>query len=246
MNNKGSIALITGATGGIGLAIVKRLAQHCAVLIINSRDKEALQKIEQQCNSIGAVIIPLAFDVSDASAVKKAFAYIFKHYKRLDILVNCAGIMPQQALMTTSPETLQQIFSVNTFGSFYCAQYASRLMAREQRGVIINISSVVAQQGAAGLVAYAASKSALKGLTASMAKELGSQGIRVNSVAPGFIETDLVAHYSAEQRHQLANKTALGRLGSADDVAALVEFLVSDGASYLSGQTLTVDGGIQL
>ncbi len=154
--------------------------------------------------------------------------------------------MPEAAMMMTSAEQLQQVFAVNTFGSFYCAQYASRLMARNRSGAIVNIASVVAEQGSAGQVAYSASKAALKGMTASMAKELAPMGVRVNSVAPGFIETELVAHYSAKQRQQLISQTALGRLGQADDVAAVVAFLCSESASYITGQTIAVDGCLQL
>ncbi len=250
MANK-KVALITGASRGIGAAVARLLIKNVDLLLVNGRDMDALKALANElgmgtANGTTVNIEALAFDVADAESVKEAFQSINKQYKQLDILVNCAGVMPEAAMMMTSAEQLQQVFAVNTFGSFYCAQYASRLMARNRSGAIVNIASVVAEQGSAGQVAYSASKAALKGMTASMAKELAPMGVRVNSVAPGFIETELVAHYSAKQRQQLISQTALGRLGQADDVAAVVAFLCSESASYITGQTIAVDGCLQL
>jgi 3-oxoacyl-[acyl-carrier protein] reductase len=242
------VALITGASGGIGAAVAKQLAGRVSVLIIHGRNEVALADLEAELLALAPALTVrlLCFEVADAAAVSEAFKQIHQYYKRLDVLVNCAGEMIEAPLMTTTPAQLQQVFSSNSFGSFYCCQYAARLMARNNSGSIVNVSSVVAEQGAAGQVAYSAAKASLNGMTSAMAKEIASSGIRINAVAPGFIETSMVAHYSEEQRHQLTAKTALGRLGKPDDVASVITFLCSDGASYITGQTIAVDGYLLL
>ena len=146
----------------------------------------------------------------------------------------------------TRPDDLRRTFEVNVFGSYYCCQYAARLMARNKRGVIINLASAVGEQGATGQSAYAASKSAISGLTRSLARELAPQGIRVNAVAPGLIDSDMTSVYQAERRQAVIDHTALGRSGQAAEVAALIAFLASDQAGYITGQVIGINGGLQL
>ena len=244
------VALLTGACGGIGRSTAELLASQVDRLVLCGRSDERLQQLIDQLTVTvterRAQFDRLVFDLSDATAVDAAIRELFRRHKRLDLLVNAAGIMYESALMMTRPEMQQQTFAVNTFGALYLAQFASRLMMRGGGGAIVNISSVVAEQGAIGQSVYSASKSALEGMTCSLAKELAPHGIRVNCVAPGFIETELVDHYSEQQRRELAAKTALGRLGRAEDVAAVIAFLCGEGASYITGQTIAVDGMIRL
>ena len=246
MNEK--VALVTGASGGIGSAVAKCLVGKVAVLIICGRDETKLEKLqaELQAEANASVVKLMCFDVADEAAIKDAFKQLHQQFKRLDILVNCAGQMLEAPLMMTTPAQMQQSFAVNTLGSLLCCQLASRLMARRQSGSIVNVSSVVADQGASGQVVYSAAKSALHGMTKSLAKELAAAGVRINAVTPGFIDTELVAHYDNEQRQQIKESTALGRIGDAKEVAATIAFLASDEASYITGQVIAVDGMLQL
>jgi 3-oxoacyl-[acyl-carrier protein] reductase len=184
--------------------------------------------------------------VAEEPQVKSLFQQLQANYQRLDVLINCAGIMSETPVAMTRPADLQQIFAVNVFGSYYCCQYATRLMARKQCGAIVNLASAVGEQGARGQSAYAASKSAISGLTRSLAKELAPQGIRVNAVAPGFIETDMTAAFEGERKQAVIDRTLLGRSGQAEEVAALIAFLASDQASYITGQVVNINGGLQL
>lgn len=243
-----AVAVVVGASGGIGQSIAQQLLDQVAVLVVAGRDKGRLDQLVETltAESTTTQITASPMDVEQPKTIEASFQAIYQQHKRLDILINAAGVLQENSLMFNQPEQLQHTFAVNTFGSFYSAQFASRLMMRQKQGVIINIGSVVAEQGAAGQTAYSASKAALNGLTCSLAKELAPYNIRVNSLAPGFIETELVAHYSAEQRAQLASKTAVGRLGKPEDVAALAAFLCSKGAAYITGQTLHVDGMMRI
>jgi 3-oxoacyl-[acyl-carrier protein] reductase len=242
------VALITGGSRGIGLATASALAHKGYRLMLAARSESQLASArETLMRGYPEVDIRIAcVDVAEETQVKALFQQLQADYKQLDVLVNCAGIMSEALLAMTRTADLQQTFAVNVFGSYYCCQYASRLMARKQRGVIINLASAVGEQGASGQSAYAASKSAISGLTRSLSRELAPQGIRVNAVAPGFIETEMTADYNGERKQQVVEHILLGRPGQAAEVAALIAFLASDQASYITGQVVNINGGLQL
>lgn len=244
-NLNGKIALVTGASRGIGWETALMLASNNAKVIINDlADSENLQTKIKEAKEHHLDLTTLFFDVSDYFQVKNAYSSIFKEFKRLDILVNNAGIMEESMISTASEAHIEKTFRINTFGAIYNTQYASRLMARNNSGSIINISSIIGTKGNAGESVYSASKSALIGLTFSTAKELAPLGIRVNAIAPGFIDTDLVSHFSQEIRQKTISNIKLGRIGIPEDVAKAVLFFASDLSSYITGQVLCVDGGM--
>lgn len=246
-NNNAAVSLITGASRGIGAAVALRLAASGHHLVLTARHQAGLAMIAEQCQQAGAASTTvLPCDLTDQAAVLQMFSQLKQQHQRLDHLVNAAGMMQDSVLGMTRLSDLQALFSLNVTASYQCCQLAARLMSRQQSGTIINLASKVGESGAIGQSAYAASKAAISGLTKALAKELGPVGIRVNAVAPGFIETDLTAHYSAEQKQQLCRQISLGRTGQADEVAALVQFLCSKDARYITGQIIAIDGGFSL
>ncbi|MCU4674752.1 SDR family oxidoreductase [Catenovulum sp. 2E275] len=239
---------ITGATGGIGKACARLYAAQGASLMLTGRDSTKLSELKSQLEDEFAVKVETAIlDVNQVDDFKPAFMQVQKQLAGLDILVNCAGTLYESSLMTSKIEDIQLQLQQHLTSSILLAQFASRFMVRNTHGgSMIFISSVVAMQGSAGQSVYACAKSGLHGLTKSLAKELGTQQIRVNLVEPGFIETALVEHYSQDKKQQIAEQTCLKRLGKADDVAQLILFLTSDAASYITGQNFAVDGGLTL
>ncbi|GAC15202.1 SDR family NAD(P)-dependent oxidoreductase [Aliiglaciecola lipolytica] len=236
------VILITGASGGIGHATAVECAKQGAFVYLAGRKESVLLDIAKNIPNSQV----LTYDVTDDSQVKQAFTRIMKQSGRLDGLVNCAGVMLDNSFMMTRVSELQQQLSTNTVSAFTHSQLALRLMAKNRSGSIVNLCSVVGEQGSAGQSAYATSKAALSGLTKSLAKELGSVGVRVNGVAPGFIETAMTQSYQGEKRQHLITSTALNRIGSAEDIAAVVTFLLSDSAGFITGQIIGVDGGLSL
>jgi 3-oxoacyl-[acyl-carrier protein] reductase len=234
------ITLITGASRGIGAACVQQLQQAGHQLVLVARDAAAMQTLAMPDDLV------ISTDLCDETQVLACFRQVQQHCGRLDHLINAAGIMQDSALALTKTSSLAAQFQLNVSATFLCCQLASRLMLRQKCGNIVNIGSKVGESGSSGQAAYSASKAAVTGLSKSLAKELGPQGIRVNVVAPGFISTDLTANYDATQRAKLAEQTALRRLGTAEDVAAVVSFLCSDAARYVTGQVIAVDGGLVL
>jgi 3-oxoacyl-[acyl-carrier protein] reductase len=176
--------------------------------------------------------------------VRDLYAQIFKRYKRVDILVNNAGVLEDSLVGMVSPAALAKTFHVNVNGVIFNIQYASRMMARQRRGSIVNVSSIIGQSGNAGQTVYGGSKAAVIGITLSAAKELASSGIRVNAVAPGFIETDMTSALPPEKYRERTLSIKMGRVGVADDVANAILFLVSDMSAYVTGQVLGVNGGM--
>ena len=218
----GKIALVTGSTRGIGWAIARMFAAHGATVIVHGghrADLLAARIAELQTVREGRHTGHLA-DVADPQAIKQLYAAIFKNYKRLDVLVNNAGIMRDNLLGMVGAEETAQIYAVNVQGVLHNMQYAARLMARGGGGSIINMASIIGRFGNAGQAVYASSKAAVIGLTCSAAKELAPQKIRVNALAPGFIDTDMTRQLPKEKYDQLAASVKMGRIGQPDDVAA--------------------------
>lgn len=243
MQNKNVI--VTGATRGIGKAIALKLASKGANIVIGYRssDDEA-QKVKEMIEAMGVKALMAKGDVSDAEYAKEIVTLCKNELGSVDILINNAGITKDGLIMRMKEEDFTSVIDVNLKGTFNCSKEAAVVMLRQKSGKIINMSSVVGIMGNAGQVNYSASKAGVLGLTKSLAKELGSRGITVNAVAPGFIETDMTAELSDANKDFIKSNLPLKRLGSAQEVANAVAFLASDEANYITGQVLNVDGGM--
>lgn len=243
----GKIALVTGAGRGIGRQIALTLAERGATVIINyngSREKaqQTVSEIEQKGGKADAY----GCNVSDLTACGEMITDIIGKYGRIDILVNNAGITRDNLLMRMSEEEFDTVIQVNLKGCFNTMKHVSRYMLKQKSGRIINISSVTGLIGNAGQANYCASKAGMIGLTKSAARELGSRGITVNAIAPGFIETEMTAVLSDTLKETMKEQTLLKRCGSAEEVAETAAFLASEGAAYITGQVISVDGGMAL
>ena len=237
----GKNALITGSTRGIGRAIAEAFAQSGARVAVVGRD---LQRAEEAASAIGNNAAGFAADVGDTAAIAKLVGDVEKAFGSIDILVNNAGITRDNLVMRLKDEDWDAVQNANLRGAFAAIRAVSRGMMKKRGGRIINIASIVGLIGNKGQANYAASKAGLIALTKSVAKELGSRNILVNAVAPGFIETEMTAAMTKDARDALGQQIALERLGSVQDVAAMVAFLASDLASYITGQVFVVDGGM--
>lgn len=241
----GKRVLITGAGRGIGFAIARQYAAQGAELWLNGRDDVTMIRVAASLNTeFGVPCQPLCFDVAEPQAVKLAFQQMFAQTRQLDVLVNNAGILDDALIGMVGQHQIEQTFSTNAYSTLYCSQYASRLMQRTGGGSIINMASIIGRVGNAGQAVYAGSKAAVIGITQSLAKELAASQIRVNAIAPGFIDTDM-AHGIPEAKfvERLAS-IAMGRIGTPDEVAKVALFLASDLSSYVTGQVIGVDGGM--
>lgn len=245
MKLTGKVALVTGASRGIGRAIALELASEGAHVVVNySRSAEAAEEIVRTIQHQGAQAIAFKADVADASQVDAMVQATLQHFSKIDILVNNAGITRDKLAMRMSEEDWDAVLNTNLKGAFLCAKAVIPLFLRQRSGVIVNISSVIGCVGGAGQANYSASKAGLIGLTKSLAKELGSRNIRVNAVAPGFIETEMTEVLKPEQKEAAIRQVPLARLGSPKEVARVIAFLCSDDASYIHGTVITVDGGL--
>ncbi|WP_269630824.1 SDR family oxidoreductase [Pelomonas sp. BJYL3] len=242
------VAFITGASRGIGAACAKALAEDGFGLVLHARSQEALEALlhELPADLDPAGVLPVVYELQDSEAIGQAFQTIFKRFRRLDVLVNNAGVMESASLGMIARDSLARTLEVNLTAAILHLQGAAKLMGRAGRGSIINMSSVVGRWGAEGQVAYAASKAGLIGATLAAAKELAARQVRVNAVAPGIIDTDLHRQDSPEQRQRKLALVRMGRMGEAREVAQLVSFLASDRAAYITGQVIGIDGGMSL
>jgi 3-oxoacyl-[acyl-carrier protein] reductase len=245
MRFENQVAVVTGAGRGIGHAIAVRLAKEGARVASVSRTEANAQKTADEINAARAdAAKAYAVDVADQAAVQKAAGQIFADFGRVDILVNNAGVTRDGLSMRMSMEDWDTVLNTNLKGAFNFIQAVMRPMIKQRSGRIINISSIAGLIGNAGQANYAASKAGLIGLTKTLARELASRGITVNAVAPGLIETDMTTVLSEEIRQNILKNVPLGKLGEPEDIAGAVAYLASAEAKYITGQVLTVDGGM--
>ena len=230
--------LITGASSGIGRESVELFAKNGAKLLLLARDIEKLQSLQ----SIGAESYIFSVDVSDYEEVKKCFMQIRKITKSIDVLVNNAGILESAMFMMTNQKTIQNVFEVNTFSQMYVSQFVSKMMIKQKKGSIINVTSIMGISGANAHTIYSASKAAIIGFTKSLAKELAP--IRVNAIAPGIVDTPLLDSISDEKKNEFIQKIPLKRLALPQEIAQSILFLASDMSSYITASVLEVDGGL--
>ncbi|MFJ7185420.1 SDR family NAD(P)-dependent oxidoreductase [Lysinibacillus xylanilyticus] len=236
--------LITGATRGIGYATAVQAAKQGWTLILNGRDETRLAEIKEELAVFGVTVHTLSYDVCEVDAIKQAFMWIKKNLGQLNAVVNNAGVLDDALLGMVNDKQVSQTLAVNTEAVIYHMQYASRLMMKQKSGTIVNVSSIIGRVGNAGQTVYGASKAAVIGATYSAAKELAPYNIRVNAVAPGFIETDMTKQLSQEKYEQRLSEIKMGRIGTAEEVANVILFLASDFSSYVTGQVIGVDGGM--
>ena len=241
----GRIAFVTGASRGIGRAIAQQCAAAGATVVACARDDHA-QPVVDEIVASGSSAIAQRLDVTDADSVGEAVRAVLDRYGQIDIVINNAGIVRDQLMMRMKPEDWDAVLSTNLTAAFRCTQAVLRPMLKRRHGRIISISSVVGQSGNPGQANYAASKAGLIGFTKALAREVASRGITVNVVSPGMIETDMTGGLDATLRKTLATQIPIGRFGTPADVAAAVCFLASDEAAYITGQVLSVNGGMYM
>ena len=239
------VALITGATRGIGKAIAIRLANAGFDIALNYRkENDDLTNTKSEIEKAGVDCLPVQGDISSFEDCERIAKEIFDKFGKIDVLVNNAGITKDMLLMRMKPEDFSSVVDVNLIGTFNMTRNVVPYMVKARSGRVVNISSVVGIEGNAGQANYAASKAGIIGFTKSLARELGSRNILVNAVAPGFIETDMTAVLSDSVRDEIAKKISLKRMGTAEDVAGVVEFLCGEASSYVTGTVIPVTGGL--
>ena len=239
------IALVTGGGRGIGAAICTELAAEGATVIVNySRSADAANAVVSAIAEAGGTARAWQADVANAEQVEAMIKGIVAEFGRIDILVNNAGITRDKLLLRMSEEDWDAVLDTNLKGAFLTLKYAAPVMMKQRSGAIVNVGSVIGKVGAAGQINYSASKSGLVGLTKSAAKEFGSRNIRVNAVAPGFVETEMTEVLKPEYRDTILKQIPLARFGAAADIARVVSFLSSEDAAYIHGEVISIDGGL--
>ena len=245
MDFSGMTAVVTGGSRGIGRAVCERLAAGGAsVALCYAGNEAAARETAAACEALGGKALAIRCDVSDAAQVKELMDGAAKTFGRVDILVNNAGITRDGLIPLMKEEDFDAVIAANLKGTFLCMKAAARIMMRQRYGRIVSLSSVVGLRGNAGQTNYAASKAGVIGLTKSLARELAGRGVTVNAVAPGFIATDMTAALPESARAATLASIPLGRMGAAEDVARAAAFFAGDGAGYVTGQVLCVDGGM--
>ena len=244
---EGKIALVTGASRGIGRQIALTLAKEGAVVIVNYNGSAAkAEEVVKEITEAGDTAEAVQCSVSDYAKTEEMMKDLIARYKRIDILVNNAGITKDNLLMKMSEEEYDAVLDTNLKGTFNCIKHVSRQMLKQKGGRIINISSVSGVMGNAGQANYCASKAGVIGLTKSVARELGSRGITVNAIAPGFIDTEMTAVLPEDVKKSMGEQIPMKKFGKTEDVANLAAFLASDLAGYITGQIIGVDGGMAM
>ena len=241
------IAVVTGGARGIGKAIALELAKAGNLVVINyNGSEEKARETKAEIEAAGGQADILQCNVADFDACEAFFKAVAEKYGRVDILVNNAGVTKDGLLMKMSEEDFSRVVDINLKGTFNCIRHVARIMMKQRHGSIINMSSVVGIAGNIGQANYAASKAGIIGLTKATAKELAARGIRVNAIAPGFVETEMTKVLSEDARKAAMSMIAMKRFASAEDIANLAVFLASDQSSYITGQVISVDGGMAM
>ena len=244
---KGKTALVTGAAKGIGRAIALALAAEGAAVVVNyNGSREKAEQVLEEVKALGAEGMVYQCNVADTAVADAMIKEVIKTYGRLDILVNNAGITRDNLIMKMSEEDFDMVIDANLKGCFNTIKAVSRQMLKQRAGRIINITSVSGILGNAGQANYAASKAGVIGLTKTMARELASRGVTVNAIAPGFVDTDMTQVLSAGVKEAAAAQIPLGRFGKPEEIAYMAAFLASEKASYITGQIISVDGGMAI
>ena len=241
---KGKTAVITGASRGIGADIARKFADEGANLLIAATNESLLNQVKDEIERAGIDIELKTVDISDSSSFSELIKYAMETFGAVDILVNNAGITRDKLIMAMKDEDWDTVLNVNLKGTFNGIKAVTRSMLKAKKGTIINITSVVGITGNAGQANYSASKAGIIGLTKSAAKELASRNIRVNAIAPGYIETDMTDSISDIARENFIKNIPLGKSGTGSDVANLAAFLASEESNYITGQVINVDGGL--
>lgn len=243
----GKVALVTGASRGIGAQIAKTLAGYGAVVIVNyNGSKDKADAVVREIVDNGGTAKAFQCSVSDYESCGNMVTAILEEFGRIDILVNNAGITKDNLIMKMTPEDFESVIDTNLKGCFYTIKHLYKTFLKQRSGKIINMTSVTGILGNAGQANYASSKAGVIGLTKSVAKELASRNINVNAVAPGYIDTDMTAAMTDSAKEAVLNQIPLKRVGKPEDIAETVAFLASDKASYLTGQIISVDGGMNI
>ena len=243
---QGQIALVTGASRGIGAAIAKALGEQGATVIGTATTTEGAVQISKTLKSAGITGIGIALNVNDAAQAEAALKAVADQFGDITILVNNAGITRDGLFMRMKDEDWDDVISTNLKSVYRMSQFVVRAMMKARAGRIINISSVIAHTGNAGQTNYAAAKGGMEGFTKALAREVAPRNITVNCVAPGFIDTDMTRALSEEHKNNLLQSIPMSRLGQAEDIAAVVAFLASPGAAYITGETIHVNGGMYM
>ena len=241
----GKVALVTGASRGIGAVVAARLAEAGARVGVNYHaSSDAATVVVDSIKKAGGKAFLVGGDVSQEDKAEAVIKNLVEHFGGIDILINNAGINKDQLLIRMKPEDFDSVMNVNLRGAFLCTRYAMTHLIRQRSGRVINMSSVVGLSGNPGQANYAAAKAGLVGLTKAVAREVASRNVTVNALAPGYITTAMVDELSEETQAKILERIPMGRFGTPEDVAEAVVFLCSDGASYITGQVLTIDGGM--